>query len=99
MCGKNQDPAAIEKLTKDWNSGWIRNDIMARLYLYADKFVLLPQGRPAVSGSDAIRSLQYSVLKEFTVKGEDKVILQCQPDGSWKIARLVDNSGLEPETT
>lgn len=34
----------------------------------------MPQGRPAVTGKDAIRSLYHSFFREFTVKGEGEVM-------------------------
>lgn len=34
----------------------------------------MPQGQPAVAGKNAIRTLYQSLFKDFTVKGEGKVV-------------------------
>jgi uncharacterized protein (TIGR02246 family) len=74
MTERSEDIAAILKLAKDWRSGWDASDPEALLSLFADNPILMPQGRPAVMGKDAIRSLYHSFFTEFTVKGEGEVM-------------------------
>jgi uncharacterized protein (TIGR02246 family) len=74
MTRKSEDLAAIRKLAEEWSSGWGRGDTEALLSLYASNPVLMPQGQPVVTGKDAIRSLYQSFFKDFTVKGEGKVV-------------------------
>ena len=74
MTRQSEDIAAIEKLAKDWGAGWDRSDTDALLSLYASDPVLMPQGQPAVTGKTAIRALYQSLFKDYTVKGEGKVV-------------------------
>ena len=74
MTRKSEDLAAIKKLAEDWSSGWDRGDTEALLSLYTSDPVLMPQGQPVVTGKDAIRSLYQSFFKDFTIKGEGKVV-------------------------
>ena len=74
MTIQNEDVAAIKKLAEDWRTGWDRSDTEALLSLYTDDPVLMPQGQPVVTGKNAIRALYQSFFKEFTVKGEGKVV-------------------------
>jgi len=74
MTGQSKDIAAIMKLATDWRTGWDRSDVEALLSLYADDPILMPQGQPAVTGKDAIRSLYQSFFGEFTVKGKGTVV-------------------------
>lgn len=74
MNGLDGDMAAIRKLAADWSAGWNSSDTEALLSLYGDDPVLMPQGRPAVYGKDAICSLYRSIFQEFTVKGEGKLV-------------------------
>ncbi len=74
MTRKSEDLAAIRKLAEEWSSGWDRGDTEALLSLYTSDPVLMPQGQPVVTGKDAIRLLYQSFFKDFTVKGEGKVV-------------------------
>ena len=74
MTRKSEDLAEIRKLAEEWSSGWDRGDTEALLSLYTSDPVLMPQGKPVVTGKDAIRSLYQSFFKNFTVKGEGKVV-------------------------
>jgi uncharacterized protein (TIGR02246 family) len=71
---RQEDIAAIEKLAKDWGAGWDRGDTDALLSLYTSDPVLMPQGQPAVTGKNAVRTLYQSLFKDYTVKGEGKVV-------------------------
>lgn len=74
MTRQIEDVAAIKKLAKDWSAGWDRGDTEALLSLYTNDPVLMPQGQPAVTGKNAIRSLYQSLFEGFTVKGEGEVV-------------------------
>lgn len=74
MTIQSEDVAAIKKLAEDWRTGWDRSDTEALLSLYTNDPVLMPQGQPAVTEKNAIRALYQSFIKEFTVKGEGKVV-------------------------
>lgn len=74
MTRQSEDIAAIEKLAKDWSAGWDRSDTDALLSLFTGDPVLMPQGQPAVTGQDAIRALYQSLFRDYTVKGEGKVV-------------------------
>ena len=124
-----RDIAAIKGLAADWRAGWLAGDADALLSLYAERPVLMPQGRPAIYGKSAIRALYRAVLGEMQIKskgalrdvdasgdlgyfwstyslratpkaggnptttsGKSVFIVKRQRDGSWKIARLIDNS-------
>jgi len=123
------DIAAIKHLAAAWRAGWLRGDADALVSLYAKAPVLMPQGRPAVFGKAAIRSLYRAVLSEVKIEskgalqeieaagdfgyfwstysiratpkgggetirsqGKSLFIVRRQQDGTWKIARLIDNS-------
>jgi uncharacterized protein (TIGR02246 family) len=73
MTKQRDDVEAIKQLALDWNAGWDNSDTEALLSLYADDPILMPQGRPAVVGKDAIRSLYQSFFEGFTIKGKGKV--------------------------
>ncbi len=70
MADQSDDVKAIRQLVHDWHDGWQNSDIESILSLFAEYPVLLPQGRPPVSGRKEIRSLYQSFFKVFTVKGE-----------------------------
>jgi uncharacterized protein (TIGR02246 family) len=74
MTIQSEDVAAIKKLAEDWRTGWDRSETEALLSLFTNDPVLMPQGQPAVTGKNAIRALYQSFFKEFTVKGEGKVV-------------------------
>jgi uncharacterized protein (TIGR02246 family) len=74
MTTQSEDVAAIKKLAEDWRAGWERSDAEALLSLYTSDPVLLPQGQPAVAGQNAIRTLYQSFFRDYTVKGEGKVV-------------------------
>jgi uncharacterized protein (TIGR02246 family) len=74
MKRQSEDEAAIKKLAEDWRNGWDRSDTEVLLSLFTDDPVLMPQGQPAVTGKNAIRTLYQTFFKEFTVKGEGKVV-------------------------
>ena len=127
--GRREDIAAIKRLAASWRAGWLAGDADALLSLYADRPVLMPQGRPAIYGKPAIRALYRAVLggvqikskgalrevdasgdwgyfwstyslrttpkgggNPTTTRGKSVFIVKRQRDGSWKIARLIDNS-------
>ncbi|MDD1684549.1 MAG: SgcJ/EcaC family oxidoreductase [Methanoregula sp.] len=72
--GYDNDRAAIRKLARDWNDGWNRGDTEALLALYTDDPVLMPQGMPAVTGKNAIRSLYQSLFRDFTIRGKGRIM-------------------------
>jgi uncharacterized protein (TIGR02246 family) len=128
--GKGSDDiAAIRQLAARWRAGWLAGDADALVSLYAERPVLMPQGRPAIFGKAAIRSLYRAVLGEVQIesqgalreveaagdwgyfwstyvlrvtpkgggepirsKGKSVFIVRRQCDGTWRIARLIDNS-------
>jgi uncharacterized protein (TIGR02246 family) len=126
---RREDIAAIKALAARWRAGWLSGDADALVSLYTERPVLMPQGRPAIFGKAAIRSLYRAVLSEVQVeskgalreveaagdwgyfwstyslratpkgggeptrsKGKSVFIVRRQRDGTWKIARLIDNS-------
>jgi uncharacterized protein (TIGR02246 family) len=70
MNTRSADLQAIEQVAANWRAGWLAGDVDALLALYADDPVLLPQGQPAVTGRDAIRSLYEAVLREVHFTSE-----------------------------
>jgi len=74
MTRQSEDITAIEKLAKDWDTGWDRSDTNALLSLYTSDPVLMPQGQPAVTGKEAIRTLYQSLFENYRIKGEGKVV-------------------------
>ncbi len=129
MSSQSEAVQAIKQLAADWRSGWLAGNAEALLALFTDEPVLMPQGRPAVIGKDAIRPLYHAVLNEVAIESESSLIevevsgdwgyfwstyaltatpraggepiqsegkslfiVQRQPGGAWKIARLMDNS-------
>jgi uncharacterized protein (TIGR02246 family) len=66
--------AAVRTLAKEWSAAWNRSDADGLLSLFTGDPVLLPQGRPAVTGKKAIRSLYRSFFKDYTVKGRGRVV-------------------------
>ena len=74
MTNQSKDIEAIKQLAVDWRSGWLAGDADALLALYADDPVLMPAGQPAVFGKEAIRPLYQSVLQEYAIESETKVM-------------------------
>jgi len=81
----SHDIAAIKQLAAQWRAGWLAGDADALVSLYTDRPVLMPQGRPAVFGKAAIRSLYRAVLGRVRI--ESKGALR-----EVQAARLIDNS-------
>lgn len=74
MTKQSADVTARKNLAEAWSVAWDRSDTEALLSLYTNDPILMLQGQPAVIGKDAIRSPYHSFFKEFTVKGEGKVV-------------------------
>ncbi len=72
--GRREDLRAIKQLAADWRAGWLAGDVDALLALYAKRPVLMPEGRPAVVGKQAIRPLYRAVLNEFTLKSKSRLM-------------------------
>jgi uncharacterized protein (TIGR02246 family) len=76
------DIAAIKQLAALWRAGWLAGDADALVSLYADRPVLMPQGRPAIFGKSGIRSLYRAFLWEMGV--ESRVALRdVEAAGDW----------------
>jgi len=74
MTDQSKGVDAIKQLAEDWRCGWLAGDADALLALYADDPVLMPAGQPAVFGKDAIRPLYRSVLKEYAIESETRIM-------------------------
>ena len=74
MSTRTDDINAIKQLAADWRSGWLAGDVDALLSLYGEEPVLMPQGRPAIVGKDAIRRLYESVLNEFEFESQSTLV-------------------------
>lgn len=74
MGSRAEDLQAIKELAADWRRGWLAGDVDLLLSLYEDEPVLMPQDQPAVIGKDAIRPIYQSVLREFDIKSEGKLM-------------------------
>lgn len=133
MGDRNEDINAIRQLAADWRTSWLAGDADALILLYAEDPVLMPQDQPAVFGRKAIRSLYQSILKDYQIRSEGRLmdveasgdwgyfwstytltatpksggqplkssgksvfIVKRQPDGAWKITRLIDNGDGAP---
>ena len=77
-----KDIAAIGQLADDWRAGWIDGDAEFLLSLYADKPVLMPQGKPAVFGKENIRPLYETVLQEVDVTSQTR-LMDVEVSGDW----------------
>ncbi len=67
---QREDVEAIRQLVQCWHNGWQNSDIDALLVLFTDDPVLMPQGQPAVRGTEAIRALYETFFETYTVTGE-----------------------------
>lgn len=74
MTAQPGDIAAIRQLAEDWRAGWLAGDVDALLALYADDPVVMPWGRPAVFGKEAIRALYEPVFRDYTIRSEERVM-------------------------
>ena len=81
-----EDIAAIRRLAEDWQKAWELGDADALAALYADDPVLMPQNQPEVLGREAIHALYKSVLDEYAVEGEGR-ILEIEVAGDWAFYR------------
>lgn len=82
MTKRDNDIRAIRQLAADWLSGWLAGDADALLALYGDEPVLMPQDQPAIFGTEAIRSIYQSVLKEYDFQSESTV-MEIEASGAW----------------
>ena len=80
--GPRGDIRAIERLAAAWRAGWLAGDADALLSLYVDRPVLMPQGRPAVTGKAAIRSLYRAVFKEVSIRSTGR-LREAAASGDW----------------
>ena len=79
---RRADIAAIKQLAARWRAGWLAGDADAVVSLYADHPVLMPQGRPAIFGKAAIRSLYRAVLSEVQIESKG-ALREVQAAGDW----------------
>jgi len=123
------DQAQIDKLRDAFISAFNAGDAETIADQYAPDAVVLPQNQQAVTGHDAIVSLNKATFDQYTPKisvtsaetkifgdvafdrgtytieltpkaggnpindeGKYLIIIQRQPDGSWKVTRDIDNS-------
>ena len=82
MGSHGDDLRAIKRLAAVWRAGWLAGDADALLSLYAARPVLMPQGRPAVVGKAAIRSLYRAVFKAVSIKSKGK-LREARASGNW----------------
>ena len=79
---RRDDIAAIKQLAARWRAGWLAGDADALVSLYADRPVLMPQGRPAVFGKAAIRSLYRAVLGGVRIESKG-ALRGIEAAGDW----------------
>jgi uncharacterized protein (TIGR02246 family) len=79
---RRDDIAAIEQLAASWRAGWLAGDADALVSLYGDRPVLMPQGRPAIFGKTAIRSLYRAVLGEVRIESQ-AALREVEAAGDW----------------
>lgn len=79
---RRDDIAAIKQLAARWRGGWIAGDADALLSLYAERPVLMAQGRPAIFGKAAIRSLYRAVLAEVQIESKG-ALREVEAAGDW----------------
>jgi uncharacterized protein (TIGR02246 family) len=77
-----RDIAAIRQLAARWRAGWLAGDADALVSLYADRPVLMPQGRPAIFGKAAIRSLYRAALGEVQIESKG-ALKEVEVVGDW----------------
>lgn len=70
---QGDDIRAIKRLAAAWRAGWLAGDADALLSLYADRPVLMPQGRPAIVGKSAIRPLYRAVFKAVSIRSTGRM--------------------------
>ncbi len=78
----DEDIKAIKQLAEDWRAGWLTGNAELLLSLYADDPVLMPQDHPPVIGKKAIRPLYESVLNEFKIESQGK-LMEVEASGDW----------------
>lgn len=77
-----EDIRAIKRLAAAWRAGWLAGDVGALLSLYADRPVLMPQGRPAVIGKAPIRALYRAVFKAVSIRSTGR-LREIAAAGDW----------------
>ena len=82
MSGQNSDIQAIKQLAADWRRGWLAGNAELLLSLYAEEPVLMPQDHPAVIGKEAIRPMYESLLKDYEIQSESKLV-EVEVSGDW----------------
>ena len=98
---RRDDIAAIKQLAAHWRAGWLAGDADVLVSLYADRPVLMPQGRPAIFGKAAIRSLYRAVLGEVQIESQG-ALREVEAAGDWGYfwstysLRATPKSGGEP---
>jgi ketosteroid isomerase-like protein len=81
---RRDDIAAIRRLAAVWRAGWLAGDADALVALYTRKPVLMPQGRPAIFGKAAIRSLYRAVLRAVRIESTGTYSLRATPKAGGK---------------
>jgi uncharacterized protein (TIGR02246 family) len=79
---RRDDIAAIRRLAAVWRAGWLAGDADALVALYTRKPVLMPQGRPAIFGKAAIRSLYRAVLRAVRIESTG-TLRDVEAAGDW----------------
>lgn len=78
----SDDIVAIKQLAARWRAGWVAGDADALVSLYTARPVLMPQGRPAVIGKAAIRSLYRAVLGQMRIESKG-ALREVEAAGDW----------------
>lgn len=82
MNTRDEDLAAIRRLADDWRTGWLNGDADFLVSLFGDDPVVMPQGQPAITGKETLRSLYQSVLKEYQFQSEGELV-ELEVTGDW----------------
>lgn len=99
--GESADVSAIKELATQWRTGWLAGDADALVALYADRPVLMPQGRPPIHGKGAIRALYRDVLAQLRIESRG-TLRDVEASGDWGYfwstysLRATPKSGGEP---
>lgn len=79
---RRNDIAAIKRLAMCWRAGWLAGDVETLVSLYGQSPVLMPQGRPAICGKAAIRSLYRAVLGAMQIQSTG-TLREVEVAGDW----------------
>ena len=80
--GTGDDVRAIRRLAAAWRRGWLEGDADALVALYADRPVLMPQGRSMMVGKAAIRAAYRAVFREVVIRSRS-VLREVRASGDW----------------